>query len=423
MKNDLYRRRIVDTKLDALLRVFGGVLIVGPKWCGKSWTASNKANSEVFVDMADNKRRALLMPDSILDGLTPRLIDEWQDAPILWDTARRRIDREHRPGMFIFTGSAVPDFSESEMPSHTGTGRFASMRMRTLSLYEEEISNGNVSLSALFDKKPFVPCTSEMDYMKALHLICKGGWPASFWIQDADSSMMIASQYLNMVINEDINRVDGIRRDSTLVRLFIRSLARNSATTVRATSLKSDVSQRDGSDISEQTIRSYYDALKRIFVVEEQDAWVPSLRSRSRIRSTPKRHFSDPSLAAAALGATPEILANDIKTAGFLFETLCFRDLSVYMDALGGNVYHYHDKDELEADAILQLPDGRWGAVEIKLGTFEFDNAASNLLRLKKKLADEIVPPSFLAIVTASGAMAWEREDSVFVIPIDCIAP
>jgi len=422
MDNKNYRRRIVDTKLETLLRMFGGILVVGPKWCGKSWTASNQANSEVFIDVEENKRRALLMPDTVLSGPTPRLIDEWQDAPVLWDAARRKIDKEHRPGMLIFTGSTVPDIPGEKKPSHTGTGRFARIRMRTLSLYEEGISNGKVSLSALFKGEPFLPCDSEMDFLKALNLICRGGWPASFWIPE-ENSYMIAAQYLNMVINEDICRVDDTRRDSALVRLFIRSLARNSATPVKATRLKADVAEREGGDISEQTVRSYYEALKKIFVIEEQDAWTPSLRSRSRIRSTPKRHFTDPSLAAAALGATPDILANDIKTAGFLFETLCFRDLSVYMDALDGNVYHYHDKDELEADAILQLPDGRWGAVEIKLGAFEFDYAASNLIKLKNKLAGETAPPAFLAIITASGGIAWQREDGVLVIPIDCLAP
>ena len=422
MRNENYYPRIVDTKLEAMLRVFGGVLIVGPKWCGKSWTASNQANSEVFIDVEANKKRAFLMPDFVLDGPKPRLIDEWQDAPVLWDAARRKIDQEHQPGMFIFTGSASPNMPAGQKPSHTGTGRFARLRMRPLSLLEENISNGNISLSALFANEPLQPCASEIDFQKALALICRGGWPATFWIPK-ESAYMIAIEYLNMVIHEDINRVDGIARNPALVQLFLRSLARNTATTVKSTQLKADVIGREGNDISEQTIRRYYDALKRIFVIEEQDAWVPSLRSRSRIRSTPKRHFTDPSLAAAALGATPGVLVNDIKTAGFLFETLCFRDLSVYMDSLGGKVYHYRDKDDLEADAIVQLPDGSWGAMEIKLGVFELDKAAKNLLRLKKKLVKETVPPSFLAIITASGGMAWQREDGVCVIPIDCLAP
>lgn len=422
MKIEGYNSRLVDKKLKTLLQVFGGVLIVGPKWCGKSWTALNQAKSKVFIDTPENRKRAMLMPDIVLDGQKPRLIDEWQDAPVLWDAARRKIDTEHKPGLFIFTGSAVPDIPDSLKPSHTGTGRFARMRMRPLSLFEEKISSGKVSISALFNGESFQPCDSEMDFMKAMQLICKGGWPASFWIPKENASM-IALEYLNMVIDEDVARVDGIKRDTALLRLFIRSLARNSATTVKSTKLKADVEQRDGGDISEQTIRDYYQALKKIFVIEEQDAWVPSLRSRSRIRTTPKRHFTDPSLAVAALGATPSMLADDIKTAGFLFETLCYRDLSVYMDALDGKVYHYRDKDELEADAILQLPDGKWGAVEIKLGTFEFDDAADNLLKLKKKLEKETIQPSFLMIITASGKMAWQREDGVFVVPIDCLAP
>ena len=422
MDKKKYRQRLVDAKLESLLAVFGAVLITGPKWCGKSWTAANQANSEVFMDVEENKKRALLMPDAVLAGRSPRLIDEWQDAPNLWDAARRMIDREHKPGMFIFTGSAAPAIPGKNRPSHSGTGRFAKMRMRPLSLYEEGVSNGKVSLSALFNKTPLEPCVSDMDFKKALQLICKGGWPASFWVPEKNASM-IAAQYLNMVIDEDMDRVDGAKRDNALVRLFVRSLARNSATSVKATSLRADVAEREGGDISEQSIRSYYETLKNIFVIEEQDAWLPSLRSRQRIRSTPKRHFADPSLAAAAISATPEILADDIKTAGFLFETLCFRDLSVYMDALDGNVFHYHDKDELEADAILQLADGRWAAVEIKLGSFEFDYAAANLLKLEKKMANETQPPSFLAIITASGGMAWQREDGVCVIPVDCLAP
>jgi len=412
-----YRPRIVDEKLKALLSIFGGVLVTGPKWCGKSWTASNQAESEVFIDMEDNKKKAMLMPDIVLDGKNPRLIDEWQDAPILWDAARRKIDSEHRPGMFLFTGSAVP---AKEKPSHTGTGRFARMRMRPLSLFESGVSSGKVPLTFLFDGKSFEPCPSEMDYMKALRLICAGGWPAVFWIPE-ESAPFIAKEYMNMVVNEDINRTDDIKRDAALVSLFVRSLARNSATSVKATSLKADITEREGGDISEQTVRNYYEALKRIFVIEEQDAWTPSLRSRSRIRTTPKRHFADPSLAVAALGATPEILSEDIKTAGLLFESLCFRDLSVYMDALGGAVYHYHDFDDLEADSILQLPDGRWAAVEVKLGEFEFDTAANNLHKLKKKLAKETIPPSFLAIITASGRAAYKRDDGVYVIPLDCL--
>ena len=419
MNNQDYRPRIVDRKLTELLSVFGGVLITGPKWCGKSWTASNQANSEVYIDVADNRQRAVLLPEAILEGETPRLIDEWQDAPVLWDTARRKIDKERKPGQFIFTGSAVPS---QQKPSHTGTGRFAKMRLRTLSLFETKDSSGKISLASLFAGELCEPCVSNMDYSAALRLICRGGWPAAFWTTEK-RSFLIAREYMNMVISEDISRVDGIKRNPSLVALFLRSLARNSATTVKATKLKADVAEREGDDISEQTVRSYYEALKSIFLIEEQEVWTPSLRSRHRLRATPKRHFADPSLAAAALGATPKILAEDLKTAGFLFETLCYRDLAVYMDALDGKVYHYHDKDDLKVDAILQLPDGSWGAAEVKLGTFEFEQAASNLHRLKKKLSGETIPPTFLAIVTASGGAGYTREDGICVIPIDCLGP
>jgi predicted AAA+ superfamily ATPase len=414
-----YRPRLVDDKLDDLLSAFGGVLIIGPKWCGKSWTAMSRAKSEIYIDIKENKQRAMLLPRETLDGETPRLIDEWQDAPLLWDAARRLIDERHKTGQFIFTGSAVPP---KEKTSHTGTGRFARLRMRPLSLYESGDSNGAVSLAELFDVGAVEPAVSHMDFKKAIALICKGGWPASFWIPE-QTATVIAREYVDMIIHEDIQRIDSTRRNPAITALLLRSLARNSATSARVTNLKADVEEHESETISEQTIRSYYEALKRIFVIEEQDAWMPSLRSRSRLRVTPKRHFADPSLAVAALGASADLLIDDIKTAGFLFETLSYRDLSVYIETLGGHVFHYRDKEELEADAILELPDGRWGAIEIKLGTFEFDDAAANLMRLKRKLADETRPPSFLAILTASGGAAYTREDGVCVIPIDCLKP
>ncbi|MDR0596532.1 MAG: ATP-binding protein [Clostridiales Family XIII bacterium] len=414
-----YRPRLVDERLDTLLSIFGGVLIVGPKWCGKSWTALNRARSEIYIDVQENRQRALLLPDSVLDGEAPRLVDEWQDAPGLWDAARRIIDKRHQAGLFIFTGSAVPP---TQKTSHTGTGRFARLRMRPLSLYESGDSNGAVSITELFKTGSVEPAISELDLQKAVRLICKGGWPAGFWLSES-GTLRIPREYMSSVINEDISRTDGVKRDPNLVALLLRSLARNTATNAKATNLKTDIETREGSSFSEQTIRGYCEALKRIFVLEEQDAWMPSLRSRSRIRVTPKRHFTDPSLAAAALSATPASLTKDIKTAGFLFESLCYRDLSVYMDVLNGRVFHYRDKEGLEADAILELGDGSWGAVEIKLGTYGFDAAAANLLRLKKKLGGDVPPPSFLAIVTASGGAAYQRDDGICVIPLDCLKP
>ena len=413
-----YRPRLADEKLTELLSAFGGVLIVGPKWCGKSWTASMQAHSEVYIDLKENRERALLLPDVVLEGESPRLIDEWQDAPILWDAARRRIDSLHRPGLFIFTGSSVPPEEET---SHTGTGRFARMQMRPLSLFESGDSNGTVSLKALFADGSIEPCVSEMDFRKALNLICKGGWPASFWMNDK-ASMLIPGEYIKAIARKDISRIDGVRKDPNRVMLLLRSLARNTATVAKTSTLRNDIS-RDGGEVGDQTIRAYYEALKLIYAIEEQEAWRPSLRSKTRLRTSPKRHFADPSLAAAALGATPELLSEDIKTAGFLFESMCFRDLCVYSDTLNGTVLHYQDEKGLEIDEIVSLTDSRWGAFEVKLGSFEFDSAAANLLKLRKKMMDIVQPPSFLAILTASGGMAYMRKDGVVVIPLDCLKP
>lgn len=414
-----YRPRLVDKRLAVLLDAFGSVLITGPKWCGKSWTAVKACASAVFVDEGDNTERARILPVSILEGDTPRLIDEWQDAPPLWDAARRLVDSRHAPGQFIFTGSTTPP---TQKTSHSGTGRFARLHMRTLSLAESGDSTASVSLEGLFENKGRIsPQPSSLDFRKALELICKGGWPAGLWLKDA-SARGIAKEYIKSIAEIDISRADGISRNPSLVSLVLRSLARNSATTVKATTLSSDIALvESGAGISEQTVRVYSEALKSVFVLEEQPAWVPSLRSKKRVRLSPKLHFVDPSLAAAALGASPKLLEQDIKTAGFLFETLCHRDLSVYASVLGGTVYHYQDDSGLEVDAIVMLDDGRWGAFEVKLGSFEFDKAAANLLRLKNKLASEAVEPSCLCVLTASGGIAQTRPDGITIIPLDCL--
>ncbi|NLB69465.1 MAG: ATP-binding protein [Lentisphaerae bacterium] len=416
-----YRPRIIDTRFNELLDTFGGVLITGPKWCGKSWSAAKVAESAIFIDDADNAARARLLPELVLNGVTPRLIDEWQDVPALWDAARRLIDTRRKPGQFIFTGSTTPP---KERTSHTGTGRFARLRMRTLTLFEEGLSSGSVSLKELFDCSGKIQSQlSKYDFSKALKDICNGGWPSNLWTTNKRPGV-IAGEYLKSVVENDLSRADGIRRDPQMVSLLLRSLARNSATTVKATTLRQDIIAVEGDDlISDQTIRSYLQALKDLFIIEEQPSWAPSLRSRKRIRVSPKLHFSDPSLAAAALGATPELLQQDIQTAGFLFESICYRDLSVYASAINGRVHHYQDNAGLEVDMVITLEDGRWGAIEVKLGVFEFDKAAANLQHLSRKLSGEAPAPSFLAIVTASGGVAQTRSDGVNVIPLDCLAP
>jgi predicted AAA+ superfamily ATPase len=362
---------------------------------------------------------ARLAPELALAGAAPRLVDEWQLAPVLWDKARRMIDNDGQSGRFIFTGSAVP----ATGTRHTGTGRFVRLQMKPLTLFESGISSGSVSLAALFTGEKIAPAPSTLNFEKAVALICKGGWPAALWL-DEEAACALPAGYLKMIIESDISRVDGVNRSPARAELLIRSLARNNATQAGTRALLSDINIHEGNNVmSEDTIESYVNALKQIFIIEDQEAWLPSLRSKTRIRTSPKRHFTDPSLAAAALGATVEMLLNEPKTAGFLFESLCYRDLTVYSQNLDGKVYHYRDEKDLEADAVIQLPNGKWGALEVKMGSFEFDKAAKSLLKLKQKMEGIVEPPQFLAILSATGSLAYTREDGVLVVPLDCLGP
>jgi len=409
-----YRPRVIDSRINDMLSAFGGVLITGPKWCGKSWTGVNHTSSSIMLGNAIINEYAKLSPEKALAGKYPRLVDEWQDAPELWDAARRRIDFENRKGMYIFTGSSFP----KAKVYHTGTGRFARVEMRTMSMFETGDSNGSISLSKLFSDGRTDPTPSEMDYMKAVRLICRGGWPGSLGVEDR-IAMKTPSEYLRSIVSADLSILTETRKNPAVTERILRSLARSSASEVKMSTIVSDISE-DGREVSEQTIRSYIDSLKQIYVVEEQPAWSPSLRSRGRLRTSPKLHLTDPSLAAAALGATPKMLEKDVKTAGLLFESLCYRDICVYSDELGGKVYHYRDNTGLEIDNIMELPDGRWGAAEIKLGHFEIDKAAENLLRLNNKME---VKATFLSVITATGRVAHTRDDGVSVIPIDLLGP
>ncbi|MCL2608091.1 MAG: DUF4143 domain-containing protein [Methanomassiliicoccaceae archaeon] len=413
----LYRPRVVDSRVSRLLRISGGVQITGCKWCGKSWTGVYHSKSSAFIGTESGRRIAEMDPELVLRGKEPRLIDEWQDVPNLWDVARMNIDFSTRKGMYIFAGSSVPP---EDSTSHTGTGRFAAIMMRPMSLFESGDSNGSVSLSGLFDGTASVSSLSEMNYETAVDLICRGGWPAGMDM-DRNDALEIPRLYSESLINSDMSRVDGVKRNPVTVRNLLRSLARNNATTAKIPVLAADMS-RDAA-VSEQTVNSYMDALKRIFAIEEQTAWVPSLRSKKRVRTSPKRHFSDPSLAVACLEAGSAMILNDPNTAGFLFESMCYRDLSVYSSAFGGRVSYYCDDSDLEVDSIVEYGDGRWGAVEVKMGYKEADKAAANLLRLKNKLAAETIAPSFLMVLCATGGAAYMRKDGVAVVPMDCLGP
>ncbi|MDR3206323.1 MAG: DUF4143 domain-containing protein [Candidatus Methanoplasma sp.] len=393
------------------------MLIVGPKWCGKSWTGMHHSKSAFFVGDEDSALFATLDPESALGGNVPRLIDEWQDVPKLWDIARRNIDLSGKKGLYIFTGSTAPP---KDATHHTGTGRFAAMRMHTMSLFESGDSSGAVSLSKLFDTGRVDAARSNIEYREAVRLICRGGWPAAVGMSDREAAD-VSRMYVRSVSESGISGIDGKRWNKMTMRLILKSLARNNATLVKPSVIAADISE-GGSSISDGTVRDYLGALKSIYLIEEQEAWTPSLRSRARVRTSPKIHFSDPSLAVAVLKASSDILMREARTAGFLFESLCYRDLCVYASALDGGVYHYRDNTGLEVDEIIELSDGRWGAVEVKLGTFEFDKAADSLLSLKEKVGPT-GGPSFLMILCASGGLAYTRDDGVVVVPIDLLGP
>jgi predicted AAA+ superfamily ATPase len=415
-----YLKRIADKELDMALAASGAVLIEGPKWCGKTRTAKEKAGSAVFLQDPDQAsaylKAADTKPSLLLRGETPRLIDEWQTAPILWDAVRFAVDERGRTGQFILTGSAVPLDNAAR---HTGTGRISRLLMRPMSLYESLESSGDVSLKALFEGSSEAEGASPLNIEGLARALLRGGWPAS--VGEAEGiALKRVQDYVEAVINIDVSRVDGVEKNPHRVRALMRSLARNVSTMANLATIRKDISG-DGDIISEKTMASYLNALRRIFVVEDLPAWSPALRSKTALRTSPKRHFVDPSIAGALLRVTPDSLLNDFNTFGFLFESLCLRDLRLYAQANDGEVCHYRDKSGLEADAIVRLRDGRWGAVEVKTGTREIEAAAENLKALRNKIdPGKMRAPSFLMVLTGT-ELAYRRRDGVYLVPIGCL--
>ncbi len=416
-----YKSRLCDSELEAALASSGAVLIEGPKWCGKTSTASKIAASVVYMQDPDNAASYLAMADSkpslLLNGVTPRLIDEWQVAPVIWDAVRFEVDKRIELGQFILTGSAVPPIHET---AHTGTGRISRLMMRPMSLYESMESTGKISLKSLFDGTQVdLGASSELSIERIAFVICRGGWPASIDLAEK-AGIRMARNYVDAIIQQDVSRVDGIEKNPERVRLLLRSLARNTATIANYQTIKDDIEATDIS-ISDKTISSYLNALNRIFVVEDLPAWSPSLRSKSAIRTSAKRHFVDPSIATAVMRINPEGVLSDFNYFGFLFESLCTRDVRIYAQANDGSVFHYRDKSGLEADLIVRLNDGRWGAMEVKLGNKQIEEAASHLLALEAKIdAEKMGKPSFLMILTG-GQFAYQRKDGIWVVPIGCL--
>jgi hypothetical protein len=403
-----------------MLKASGAVCIKGPKWCGKTATGLRKSASQVFLQDPDRSASLLALadarPSALLEGAEPRLIDEWQMAPQLWDAVRFAVDRGRGRGRFILTGSATP----KQRPAHTGVGRIATLRMRTMSLYESGESTGAVSLAALFDGATDVAAAVDFTIDDYAHAVCRGGWPEAVADPDDNVSLAQAGLYVQELVERDIEEMDEVRRNATWMRAILRSYARNVSSEAAITTIAADM---QGDRPSDATASEYVDALGRACVTEDLEAWNPRLRSKTAVRTSPTRHFCDPSIAAAVLGVTPRGLLGDFETFGLLFESLCVHDLRVYAEALGGKLFHYRDKTGLEADAVVVLPDGRWAAVEVKLGNRYVDEAAAHLQKIAARVdQDHEGAPAFLLVLTATAA-AYRRDDGVVVAPLASLAP
>ena len=422
-----YLPRIVDDELDLRLEAFGATLIVGPKWCGKTTTGEQKAKS--ILRMQDPDRRigylttAETKPSLLLKGENPRLIDEWQMAPVLWDAVRTAVDQRQEEGLFILTGSTSVD---STKIMHSGTGRISRMKMYPMSLFESGESNGVISLKALFDNPALEidGAASGLSVEELIFAACRGGWPASLRRKRDAAKLMIAKDYLNNICESDISTVDGVQRNPSWTNMILRSYARNVSTLAKKTNIYKDVASNADS-MTYVTMDAYLNALEKLFVIEDIEAWCPAIRSATTIRSGKKREFIDPSIPVAAIGLTPTYLETDLKTFGFIFECLCIRDLKVYSQALGGKLSYYHDRLDLEADAVLHLDDGRFALIEFKLGSQEIEVGAKHLLQItelirkynEREIQVPLREPDLLMVITG-GEMAYTRSDGVKVVPI-----
>ncbi len=419
-----YKTRLIDARVSEYLETFGAVCIEGPKWCGKTWTAQNHAQSKINIGDPEqnfqNRTLAELSPTTVLKGGVPHLIDEWQEVPPLWDAVRFQVDQSREKGLFILTGSSTP---KRKGILHSGAGRIARLRMRPMSLFESDDSSGDVSLSRLFEGQCDPVLIGDVDLERLAHLIVRGGWPGGL---QAKNSSAISKEYIKAILEEDAHRADDVKRNVAKLRLLLRSLARNESTTASDATLKKDIKVIDEEDIDSKTITDYLDLFNRLFLIDDQPPFAPSKRSSLRIKQSAKRHLSDPSLSAALLDMTETDLINDLPTFGFLFEALCERDLKIYAESLGGRLYHYQDYGNKEIDAIVELPDGRWGAFEIKLGANQIDAAAQGLVKMRNSFISKKagLPPSFLAVICGLSNSAYQRkEDGVFVFPITALKP
>lgn len=421
-----YKPRVADSRLTDLLDAMGAVLIEGPKYCGKTTLAEQHSGSILYMADPEIREQNITMAQTnisrLLQGTAPRLIDEWQIAPQLWDAVRNEVDKRKDDGQFILTGSAVPPKTEEIF--HTDTGRIAWLRLRTMSLWESMESTGDVSLGALFRSADTVDGASNLDIEQLAYIICRGGWPKAVLKKSRKAALIQAEEYFETVTRFDISRVDDVERDPETARRLMRSYARNQGSQASAGTILADLKAHEGDTVNENTVYSYIKALKKIFVIEDSLAWNPNLRSKTAVRTSDTRYFTDPSIATAALGLGPEDLLNDLNTFGLLFETLCIRDLRVYAETLGGKIYHYRDKNNLECDAVIHLKNGRYGLVEIKLGGHDLiEEGAATLSALANKIDTVKMPaPAFMMILTGTGQYAYKRpKDGILVVPVGCL--
>lgn len=419
-----YKPRITDALIERKLKGKGAILIEGPKWCGKTTTAEQFAKSILYMSKPEDVQSNLMMaeidPSKLLKGETPRLIDEWQIAPKLWDAVRFEVDHRDNMGHFILTGSAVPPKNDEIF--HTGTGRFAWIKMRPMSLFESMESTGEVSLRELFNQPSQLNGENKLAIDDLAFLICRGGWPGAIDM-DKDIALDQAFDYYTAIVNTDISRADNVKRDPERTKRLMRSYARNQGAQTAYTVIRDDIVANDSESLTEDTVYAYTNALRKIFVIEDMPAWNPNLRSKTAIRTSDTRYFIDPSIATASLGLGPEELIKDLNTMGLFFETMCVRDLRVYAESIDGQVYHYRDKSGLECDTVIHLRNGSFGLIEIKLGGDKLiEEGAETLKAFRDKIdTTKMKTPSFLMVLTGTGRYAYKREDGVYVVPIGCL--
>lgn len=425
-----YLPRIADKELQERLNAIGAVLIEGPKWCGKTTTAAQQAKSILRLQDPDMREAYMVTaktkPSNLLQGDTPRLIDEWQDAPLLWDAVRTMVDNRCEVGQFILTGSNSVDLSKI---MHSGTGRISRMRMYPMSLYESQESNGKISLLSLFNNPDLEidGIHSDMGVNDLIYAACRGGWPATMRMKNSREALRVAKDYLDGVVESDIIKIDGVKRNASLTRAIIRSYSRNLSTLAKLSNLRKDVEAMN-EGCSDKTFGDYMSALKRLFVIQDIESWSPAVRSATSLRRGVKRGLVDPSIAVAALGFSPAQLSMDLKTFGFIFESMCIRDLRAYSQSLYGEISYYHDRYDLEADAVLHLDDGRYALIEFKLGSAEIEMGARHLLEIRELVRGynskgpqiKLREPDVLMVITG-GPVAYTREDGVKVVPLACL--